>query len=128
MAMVEGRNGGKINRPQKGDPANPGAGRPKGSKSFKTLFAEALEQTTKDKSGKEVPLKQLTAIQIIGIMLSKETDDNTKLKAFQIIRDTLGEAPATKNEVSGPDGTPLFAISKAKQEDIDALLDKMNGG
>lgn len=72
-------------------------------------------------------MKQLTAIQIIGILLSKETDDNTKLKAFQIIRDTLGEVPATKNEVSGPDGAPLFSISKAKQADLEKLLDVING-
>jgi hypothetical protein len=100
MEMIEGRNGGKIKRREKGDPPEPGAGRPPGSKSFKTLLSEALEKTTKDKDGKEVPLKQVSAIQLIGILLSKETDDNTKLKAFQIIRDTLGEAPATKNEVS----------------------------
>jgi hypothetical protein len=127
MEMIEGRNGGKIKRREKGDPPEPGSGRPKGSKSFKTLFAEALERTTKDKDGKEIPLKELSALQIVGILLSRETDDNTKLKAFSLIQATLGEAPATKNEVSGPDGTPLFGISKAKQEDIDKLLDLMDG-
>lgn len=116
-----------MKRRQKGDPPEPGAGRPPGSKSFKTLLAEALEKTTKDKDGKDVPLKQLGALQIVAILLSKETDDNTKLKAFAVIRDTMGEAPATKNEVSGPDGTPLFAISKAKQADLEKMLDIING-
>lgn len=116
-----------MKRRQKGDPPEPGAGRPPGSKSFKTLLAEALEKTTKDKDGKEVPLKQVSAIQLIGILLSKETDDNTKLKAFALIRDTLGEAPVNKSEVSGPDGAPLFSISKAKQAEISDLLDKING-
>jgi hypothetical protein len=91
------------------------------------LALHLLERTTKDKDGKEIPLKELSALQIVGILLSRETDDNTKLKAFSLIQATLGEAPATKNEVSGPDGTPLFGISKAKQEDIDKLLDLMDG-
>jgi hypothetical protein len=93
-----------MKRREKGDPPEAGAGRPKGSKSFKTLLAEALDKTTKNKDGKDVPLKELSALQLIGILLSKDTDDNTKLKAFTIIRDTLGEAPATKTEHSGPDG------------------------
>lgn len=93
-----------MKRRQKGDPAEPGAGRPRGSKSFKTLLSESLEKTTKDKDGKQVSFKELSAIQLVAMLLSKETDDNTKLKAFQIISAQIGEAPATKSEVSGPDG------------------------
>lgn len=81
---------------EKGDPPNAGGGRPLGSRSFKTLLQEALAQTKKDKNGKPVELKQATAMQIIAIALSKDTDDNTKLKAFQIIRDTIGEQPETR--------------------------------
>lgn len=83
-----------INVSEKGDPAFPGAGRPPGSKSYKTLLAEALAKTTKGKDGQVRDMKELSALQMVGIMLSTETDDNTKLKAFQIIRDTLGESPA----------------------------------
>lgn len=32
-----------------------------------------------------------------------------------------------KHEHTGPEGAPLFAISKAKQEDLEKLLDAING-
>lgn len=51
-------------------------------------------------------------------------------KSLEILREMLDRAhgkSTQRQEIAGPDGTPLFAISKAKQEDIDALLDKMNG-
>ena len=107
MKDVPGRNGGTIKRREKGDPPTPGSGRPVGSRSFKTLLQEALARTTKDTDGNVVELKEAGALQIVAILLSKETDDNTKLKAFQIIRDTLGEAPPTKNEFTGKDGAPV---------------------
>ena len=43
------------------------------------------------------------------------------------MKGTYKEMFAERTEITGPDGTPLFAISKAKQADIDALLDKING-
>lgn len=46
-------------------------------------------------------------MQMLGILLSSETDDNTKLKAFQIIRDTLGENPVNKAEITGKDGAAI---------------------
>lgn len=96
-----------MKRREKGDPPEPGAGRPRGSKSFKTLLEDALSKTTKDKNGQPIELKQASAMQIVGILLSSETDDNTKLKAFQIIRDTLGESPVTKTEHTGKDRGPI---------------------
>ncbi len=106
-----------MKRRQKGDPPEPGAGRPPGSRSFKALLNEAMEQIEKGEDGKPIPLKKKAAVQILAILLSKETDDQTKLKAFALIRDTIGEAPTNKNEHSGeiqvktryvlPDGTAI---------------------
>lgn len=93
-----------MKRKEKGDPPEPGAGRPPGSKSYKTLLEDALARTTNGKNGEKITLKDASAMQIIGILLSAETDDNTKLKAFQIIRDTLGESPIAKAEITGKDG------------------------
>lgn len=104
MKEIKGRNGGTLKQSEKGDPAQPGAGRPKGSRSYKTLLEEALEKTTNGKDGKKITLKEASAMQMLGILLSSETDDNTKLKAFQIIRDTLGESPVLKSEITGKDG------------------------
>ena len=126
--MIPGRNGGRIKRREKGDPGEKGAGRPLGSKSFKTLLEEALSKTTKGKDGQPIELKQASALQLVGILLSSETDDNTKLKAFQIIRDTIGEAPATKAEVTGKDGGPIqtFDVSRLSPTEADALLTLMD--
>lgn len=118
--MVDGRNGGKIKRRQKGDPAEPGAGRPPGSKSFKTLLEDALAQTTKGKDGQPIELKRASALQLVGILLSSETDDNTKLKAFQLIRDTIGEAPATKisNDPENPfDGGGITLVFNTEKKE-----------
>ena len=128
MKDVKGRNGGTIKRAEKGDPGLPGAGRPPGSKSFKTLLEEALAKTTKGKDGQPIELKKASALQLVGILVSPETDDNTKLKAFQIIRDTIGEAPATKSEITGKDGGAIeIGLSAPAQADIKNLLDKING-
>lgn len=93
-----------MKRREKGDPPEPGAGRPPGSKSFKTLLEEALAKTTNGKNGEKIDLKTASAMQLVGILLSSETDDNTKLKAFQVIRDTIGENPINKTELTGKDG------------------------
>lgn len=107
MKEIKGRNGGTLKQSEKGDPAQPGAGRPPGSRSYKTLLQEALERTTNGKDGKKITLKEASAMQLVGILLSGETDDNTKLKAFQMIRDTLGESPVQKTEVTGKDGAAI---------------------
>ena len=124
MKEEAGRNGGRLKRLEKGDPANEGAGRPVGSKSFKTLLEEALEKTTKTKSGETLSLKTASAIQLVAILISPETDDNTKLKAFQIIRDTIGEAPILKTENLNTNLNTESQILTAEQiAGIDALLE-----
>lgn len=104
MKQVKGRNGGTLKAQEKGDPGLPGAGRPPGSKSFKTLLEEALEKVTTNKDGIDIPIKEESVLQLVAMVISEKTDSNTKLKAFQLIRDTIGEAPVTKNEHSGPNG------------------------
>lgn len=100
----KGRNGGILKSQQKGDPALPGAGRPLGAKTFRRLLEEALERTMKDKEGKEISLKEASALQMVAMLLSPDTEDNTKLRVFQLVRDTIGEAPIEKSEISGPSG------------------------
>lgn len=124
MKEESGRNGGRLKRLEKGDAGNEGAGRPLGSKSFKTLLEDALEKTTKTKSGETLSLKTASAIQLVAILISPETDDNTKLKAFQIIRDTIGEAPILKTENLNTNLNTESQILTAEQiAGIDALLE-----
>ena len=115
MKEVRGRNGGKLLVREKGDPAPEGAGRPKGSKSFSTLLANALDKAVgKDEAtGNEISAKEAAVYRLIKMLLSDQTDDNTTLKAFALIRDTIGEAPVEKKELSGPDGeaiNPVFIL------------------
>lgn len=93
----EGRNGGKIKVMEKGDPANVGAGRPKGSRSFKTIMEEFLEKKVKGKDGSEMTYKEAAALRMISLMIKPDSDDNTAIRAFEKVRDTIGEAPETKN-------------------------------
>jgi hypothetical protein len=51
-------------------------------------------------------------------------------RAIEIFKEMLDRAHGKsmqRQELSGQDGAPLFGISKAKQEDIDKLLDLMDG-
>ena len=124
MKDVPGRNGGTIKRMEKGDPPLPGAGRPEGARSYKTLLDEALARTTNTNDGRKIEIKEASAIQLIAILLSPETDDNTKLKAFQIIRDTIGESPINKMEHSGEIGgeTAFSALPLEKRLAIWKIL------
>lgn len=104
----EGKNGGRLKVIEKGDKPNDGAGRPKGAKSFKKLLKIALNKMQKTKEGGEISLKEASVLQLVSMYFSKETDDNTKLRIWQTMRDTLDEAPVNKQEITGKDGTPLM--------------------
>ena len=93
-----------MKRRQKGDPPEPGAGRPPGSRSFKKILEEALERETNAKDGTKTTLKDAAALKVLAVLLGADTDDNTRLRAFQIIQDALGEGPSQKIEHSGKDG------------------------
>lgn len=49
------------------------------------------------------------------------------MKAFEVIRDTLGQKPTDKQEISGFNGEPLTVkkifITKQEQEEIDKHID-----
>lgn len=51
-------------------------------------------------------------------------------KSLEILREMLDRAhgkSTQRQELSGPNQTPLFAISKAKQADLEKMLDIING-
>lgn len=68
-----------------------------------------MKKKLADKEGNIITIKELAAIDLVSMLISTEIDDNTKLRAFQIVRDTIGEAPPTKSEVTGKDGQPIDA-------------------
>lgn len=53
------------------------------------------------------------------------------VKAAQFIRDTAGEAPATKTEITGKDGAPLVQkvfVSDEERKEIDNKIDDIING
>lgn len=72
-------------------------------KAFKELLEMLLEEEVKDTNGNSTGLtrKEALAITVIQIGLSKKAKDKDKLKAFRLIRDTIGEAPKERLEVTG---------------------------
>ena len=61
---------------------------------------------------------QTTAEAITVALLEKAMSGD--VKAFEVVRDTLGENPKVKQEVSGPDGGPvdhLFTVRFVAPED-----------
>jgi len=84
MEKVAARNGGSLNRQEKGDPAPPGAGRPQGSVSFKTIANKILdgEITWEDVSGKKLKLTRREAM-VLGMIEDaiNEEDPTVRLRA-----------------------------------------------
>lgn len=60
-------------------------------------------------------------------LAAKELLGKRALEIFKEMLDRAHGRSMQRQEVSGPEGAPLFAISKAKQEDLEKLLDAING-
>ena len=72
-------------------------------KAFKELLEMLLEEEVKDTKGNATGLtrKEALAITTIQIGLNSKAKDKDRLEAFRLIRDTIGEAPKERLEVTG---------------------------
>lgn len=72
-------------------------------KAFKELLEMLLEEEVKDTKGNATGLtrKEALAITTIQIGLNGKAKDKDRLEAFRLIRDTIGEAPKERLEVTG---------------------------
>lgn len=96
MKQVKTKTGGIVNVQEKGDPAPPGAGRPKGSISFKTLANQILDGkiTREDADGKKMMLTRKEAMVLSMIEDAINSDDpNTRLKAGFGVWDRIEKDP-----------------------------------
>lgn len=108
MKKIPGGKGGTITPMEKGQQV-PGGGGKKGAKSFKRLFKNLLnDEITDEKTGIKMTRKQAAALKMLAIVFSKDSGDADRIRAFQTIRDTIGEKPTDKQEITGKDGTPLM--------------------
>lgn len=108
MKKIPGGKGGTITPMEKGQQI-PGGGGKKGAKSFKRLFKNLLkDEITDAQTGIKMTRKQAAALKMLAIVFSKDSGDADRIRAFQTIRDTIGEKPTDKQEITGKGGTPLM--------------------
>lgn len=91
-------------------------------KTMKEMLDYLLEKKLPNKKGEMVTYRE--AMLTAAIKKAIEGD----IKASQFVRDTVGEMPITKTEVTGKNGAPLvqkvFVSEKDKQE-IDKQIDEI---
>ena len=64
-----------------------------GRKAFKEFFNNLLDEKGGTLNGRQATKKELVTARAIKILLDENTADKDFLKAFEIIRDTIGEKP-----------------------------------
>lgn len=112
----------------------------KGSENLKPPIRSAEEARKKGKKGGiasgEARRRKKTMRELLEIAMERPQGDKTTaeaitvallekalsgdVKAYEVVRDTLGENPKVKQEVSGPDGGPvdhLFTVRFVAPED-----------
>lgn len=81
-------------------------------KAFREFFNRLLDEScTLD--GREATKKELITARAIKILLDEDTKDNDFLRAFEVIRDTIGEKPIEKTQNVG---------SQEDKDNFDALI------
>ena len=71
-----------------------------GKKAFKEFFNNLLDEKGGTLNGRQATKKELVTARAIRILLDENTADKDFLKAFEIIRDTIGEKPVEKQEIT----------------------------
>ena len=116
-------NGGTLKAVEKGDPAPPGAGRPQGSVSFKTIANKILDGqiTREDAEGKKLKMTRREAI-VLGMIEDaiNEDDPTVRLRAGLGVWDRIepkDPLEVNMNVVNGGEMTDAqFAALKAAAE------------
>ena len=67
-----------------------------GRKAFREFFNNLLDEKGGVLNGREATKKELVTARAIRILLDEDTTDKDFLKAFEVIRDTIGEKPIEK--------------------------------
>lgn len=94
-------------------------------KTMKEMLDYLLEKELETKKGEKVTYRE--AILTSTIKKAIEGD----VKAAQFIRDTAGEAPVAKTELTGKNGSPLIQkvfVSEKETREIDNKIDELING
>lgn len=95
-------------------------------KTMREMLDYLLEKEIKNqKTGESVTCKEA----MLSAMIKKAI--NGDVKACQFVRDTSGETPVTKTEVTGKDGMPLVQkvfVTEKEMAEIDQKIDDLING
>lgn len=69
-------------------------------KAFRELFEQMLSEDGGTLNGQQVSRKDMVTARAIKMLTSDKTKDQDFLRAFEIVRDTIGEKPVEKVVVS----------------------------
>jgi len=105
MKLVEGKNGGKVQRLEPGDKL-PGAGHP-GGQNFKTVAAKYLESRQNKKNPLTEQIESLTGMERLVLSLIDEALKGNVLAAREILDRIEGRVQQGVN-LAGADGKDLF--------------------
>jgi len=124
MKRVSAKNGGTLNRQEKGDEAPPGAGRPRGSVSFKTIANKILDGSITKEASNGLKLKMTRReAMVLGVIEDavNDEDPNVRLRALLGIWDRLEGKPPTEHQISGKDGDPIKFENVSLDDKLAAL-------
>lgn len=95
MKEIEGRNGGTLKIPEKGDPSPNPAGKPKG-KTISTILSELLEKEVIDEEdGAKRTRAEIIALRLVKKAKSTKIDAQALKAIEQILDRTEGKAKQT---------------------------------
>jgi len=124
MKRVSAKNGGTLNRQEKGDEAPPGAGRPRGSVSFKTIANKILDGSITKEASNGLKLKMTRReAMVLGVIEDavNDEDPSVRLRALLGIWDRLEGKPPTEIDLRGKDGSELNFSGVPLEDKLAAL-------
>lgn len=87
-------------------------------KEFRELFEKMLEETGGNLNGQEATRKEMIVARAMKILLDADSSDAKEfLKAFEIVRDTIGEKPVEKVMVAEVDQAVIDEVEAMVLED-----------
>lgn len=94
-------------------------------KTMKEMLDYLLEKELPNKKGEMVTYREA----MLTAMVKKAIEGDVKASVF--VRDTVGEAPVTKTEVTGKGGSPLVQkvfVSEKDKKEINKQIDELING
>lgn len=86
-------------------------------KAFRELFESMLSEDGGILNGEMVSRKDMVTAKAIQLLLSEDTDNRDFLKAFEVVRDTIGEKPVERVVMAEVDQEVIDEVERMVLED-----------